>query len=244
MIRSIYTATSGSTTRGNDMYDMLAHNLANVETPGFRAQYMNQTTSATTNTGAPGTDYQVSSLSAFEDKRPGQAVYTGEKLDVDTDGDTYLVVTTGDGLTAYSRNGRLKVQADGTITDRMGNSIQAENGTTLNIPPRAVNITIDEKGFITADGVRAGRLKVVSFAPGTETKPIGGGLYQVPVGVEADPADVKVTQGYYERSNVDPVQEMVRMLEVVRSVESYTKFILAASEDTTAPLVKGTGRVG
>lgn len=244
MIRSIYTATSGSTTRGNDMYDMLAHNLANVETPGFRAQYMNQTTSATTNMNVPGTDYQVASFSAFEDKRPGQSVYTGEKLDIDLEGDAYFVVNTGDGLTAYSRNGRLKVQADGAITDRMGNSIIGENGGPLTIPPRAVSISIDEKGNIMADGVRAGRIKAVVFEPGTETKPIGGGLYQVPEGVEANQADVKVTQGYYERSNVNPVEEMVRMMEVVRSVESYTKFILAASEDTTAPLVKNTGRVG
>ena len=241
MIRAMYTASSGTQTIGTDMYDMLAHNLANIDTPGFRAQYMTQSSLASS--GGTNTDYQVGTSSYFEDKRPGPSQYTGEKLDLELEGDAYFTVQTVDGVTAYSRNGRLKLQADGSLTDKLGNPIMGDGGP-ITIPRSASSIVVDEKGNISADGVKSGKLKLTSFDEAVTLKPIGGGLYQAPPDAEPKEAEVSVRQGYYQRSNVSAVAEMVRMMETVRSVESYTKFIIAASDDTTGPLVRGTGKVG
>lgn len=242
MLRALYTATSASIAKGNEKFDMLAQNLANVDTPGFRAQYINQMTLATQGQGLQ-SDVQVGRGELFLDTRQGQVQYTGEKLDVDLEGDTYLVVTTGDGQTAYSRNGRLKMQLDGAITDRMGNKVMGQAGP-LTMNPSSGVVSIDEKGNIFADNVNIGRFRTVSFDESAKLKPIGGGLYAADPSTTPKDTETLVTQGYYERSNVSPVEEMVRIIDSVRSVESYTKMIQTVIDETTGPLVRQTGKVG
>lgn len=242
MIRALYTAASGMQTQGTDKFDSLTHNMSNATTPGFRAQYIHQVNNPDKNYPNR-SDIQTAALGYFEDKRPGQLEYTGEKYDVDAEGDTYFVIQMADGETAYTRNGRFKIRPDGSLCDRMGNRVMGQGGP-ITVPPRAVNVTISEQGQITADGAAVGKLRVVEFGENANMKPTGGGLYQPAPGTVPKDSTETVHQGYYERSNVNSVEEMVRMMAAVRSVESYGKLILSASDDTTAPLIRQTGRVG
>lgn len=242
MLRALYTAASGMQTQGTDKFDALAHNLSNVTTPGFRAQYIRQINVPDQEFNSD-TDFQTNYVESYEDKRPGHIEYTGEKFDVDSEGDTYFVVQMADGETAYTRNGRFKLRPDGSLCDRMGNRVMGQGGP-ITIPPRAGTVAIDEKGQILADGAAAGRLKVVDFEGDPRMKPIGGGLYRASSGVTPKDSTERVYQGYYERSNVNAVEEMVRMMTAVRSVESYGKMLLTVSDDTTAPLIRQTGKVG
>lgn len=242
MLRALYTAASGMQTQGSEKFDVLAHNLSNVGTPGFRAQYIRQINLPDREFNSA-TDFQANTLDFFEDKRPGQLEYTGEKFDVDADGDTYFAVQDAAGGTAYTRNGRFKLRPDGGLVDRMGNRVMGQGGP-ITIPVRAANVVVDDKGQIFADGAQVAKFKVVEFDPEAKMMPVGGGLYQAKPGFPPKDSTEKVYQGYYERSNVNSVEEMVRMMTTVRSVESYSKMLLAASDDTTAPLIRQTGKIG
>lgn len=242
MIRALYTTTSGSMALGSDRFDTLAHNIVNANTPGFRAQYIKLLSKGgEMDTGIADTTVLTSEY--FEDKKPGVLEYTGESLDVDTEGDTYLTVELGDGSTGYTRNGRMRMRPDGQLTDALGNLVLGRNGP-IKINPGTAKLNINEKGEINADGRNHGVLKIVSFDEKVVLKPIGGGVYVAPLDAEAKEAESPgVTQGYYERSNVNPVEEMVRMLSAVRSLEGYGKMSNAITDDTTAAVIRQTGKV-
>lgn len=247
MIRAMYTATSGMLVRGTEQFDMLANNLANVGTPGFKAQYLHQLSHPVASPLSVPTDVQVNQGLRYEDTAPGQNQFTGEDLDLALEGgDFFFTVALPDGRTAYTRNGHLKRNAQGWITDASGNRVQGTAGP-LTVPTGAAKVGVDGNGNITADGTPIGKLRLVEFAPGGKIpRPLGHSLFLADEANPPRPADAKATvlQGYVQRSNVNVVQEMIRLIEAVRSMESYQKVAIAASDETTGQLVRQTGRVG
>lgn len=245
MIRALYTATSGMLVRGTDQFDMLANNLANVGTPGFKAQYLHQISQPVKGPATP-TDVQVSYTERYEDPAVGQTQFTGEDLDLAIEGgDAFFTVALPDGRTAYTRNGHLRRTAQGFLLDAGGNRILGAAGP-LAVPPDTRKILVDASGNLTADGVPAGKLRLAQFDPaGKAPKPLGGSLFVADERNPAKPAnaDITLSQGYFQRSNVNVVQEMIRLIEAVRSMEAYQKIAIAASDETTGQLVRQTGRV-
>jgi flagellar basal-body rod protein FlgF len=251
MIKSLYTAASGMMIKGSDQFDMLANNLANAATPGFRAHYMNQLSTNVKNGDLNNTDVQTSRGARYEDPRPGQMTHSGQDLDLALDGDGFITVETPNGEKGYTRNGRLRMDALGNLKDYGGNLVLGERdpvtGTNepIVIPPNTAKVTINAQGEIYADDALIEKLSIVKFESTNALIPVGSSLYRAPEGIEPDLAeDVTVMQRYFERSNVSATEEMVRIISSVRSFESYQKVIQAAAEETTKALIQKTGKVG
>jgi len=234
--RMLYVAMSGAK-QAMEQQASVANNMANVSTPGFRAQVNafravpvvgeEAQTRAFVVATTPGADFST-----------GPITETGRELDVAVKGDGWLVVQTATGE-AYTRVGNLQVAADGQLTTMGGRPVVGENGALV-VPPGAT-ATVGSTGVIAARGAgdpavgvaEVGRLKLVN-PPSTDLVRGDDGLFRMREGLQPAPADPAVTvmSGVFEGSNVNPVEAMVAMIANARSFEMQMKSITTA--DTNA----------
>ncbi|KVE33298.1 flagellar basal-body rod protein FlgF [Burkholderia sp. TSV86] len=245
MDRLIYTAMTGAT-QALEQQSVVATNLANASTTGFRAQLatfravpMNfdsgggnvdlATTRTYTLASTPGADFT-----------PGPIAQTGNPLDVAVRGTGWLTVMLPDGSEAYTRAGNLHVDANGQLVTA-NNLPVAGNGGPLAVPPNA-QVTIGADGTVSAlmpgDPPTAvaivDQLKLVNPDPAA-LKRGDDGLFRTADGnpADADPA-VKVVPNSLEGSNVNPVAAMVSMIGNARAFEWQTKLIQSADQNEQA----------
>lgn len=235
----LYVAMSGAK-QAMEQQASVANNMANVSTPGFRAQINafravpvvgeeTQTRSFVVAT-TPGADFSH-----------GPLTETGRDLDVAVRGEGWLVVQTPDGAEAYTRVGNLQVGADGQVMTMGGRPVVGEAGGLV-IPPGST-VTIAADGSIAASGAgdpatgvaQVGRLKLVN--PATSDLVRGeDGLFRMRAGLpeaEVD-AGVRIASGMVEGSNVNPVEAMVAMIANGRSFEMQMKSIQTANDNAQA----------
>lgn len=232
MDRMLYVALSGAK-QAMEQQTSVANNMANVSTPGFRAQINAFRAVPVVGEESP-TRAFVAATTPGADFRQGPVTDTGRELDVAVRGDGWLVVQTPTGE-AYTRVGNLQVASDGQVTTMGGRPVVGDGGGLV-IPPGS-SVTIAADGSITAHtpgdpltGLNVvGRLKLVN--PPTANLERGeDGLFRMRQGLppaEADPA-VTVTAGAIEGSNVNPVEAMVAMIANGRSFEMQMKSIQSA----------------
>jgi flagellar basal-body rod protein FlgF/flagellar basal-body rod protein FlgG len=209
--------------------DIVANNVANIDTTGFKAD--NAAFSEYLMPGASdgrlqGGDKRISFVQdrlSWIDFSPGAIERTGDPLNVAIDGDGYLVVQTPRGQ-RYTRNGALSTNATGQLVTSEGYQVLGENGP-ITFQPNDHNVNISPSGIITvregsstADAQR-GRLQLVSFAQSRQLQKDGGSTFMAPNGVNSNPApaNTRVLQAALEKSNVNPVAAMARMIEITRS---------------------------
>jgi flagellar basal-body rod protein FlgF len=214
--------------------DVVANNMANVNTRGFRRdamtfqEYLMPVASAD---GFPAPDKKLSyveDLSTFHDFTKGPLEQTGNPLDVSlADGAFFAVQTPGGTGERYTRNGAFQIDKDGRLVTGDGLPVLGESGPIV-LDPQNPEITIAEDGTVSnKDGTR-GRLKIVSFADPQKLTKEGASLFVAP----ADQAPqtlgrdaVRVMQGVVEGSNVRPVLEMSRMIEINRAYSSLAAMV-------------------
>lgn len=245
MDRLIYTAMTGAT-QSLEQQSVVANNLANASTTGFRAQLatfravpMNfedgsgnvdpATTRTYTLSSTPGADFA-----------PGPIERTGNPLDVAVQGPGWLSVMLPDGTEAYTRAGNLHVDQNGQLVTANNLPVVGDGGP-LAVPPNA-QLTIGADGTVSAlmpgDPPTAvamiDRLKLVNPDPAT-MKRGDDGLFRTADGnpADADPA-VKVVPNSLEGSNVNPVAAMVSMIDNARAFELQTKLIQSADQNEQA----------
>ena len=219
MDRMIYLSMSGAKAT-MQRQDTLAHNLANVSTPGFRAELQAFRAVPVQGSGASTRVY---------------AMATGRNLDVAVKGDSWLAVQALDGTEAYTRGGSLDVSSEGTLTTRNGLAVLGDGGP-IQLPANA-EVMIGEDGTVSArvgNGrpTPVGRLKLVT----SEVPLIRGedGLFR---GADGDlPADAtaRVQDGALEGSNVSSVETMVAMISAARQFEAQMKMMQTAKDDESA----------
>ena len=175
---------------------------------------------------------------AVHDMSNGELTTTGNKFDVAIEGEGYFAVSTPDG-TRYTRNGNFGVDDTGRLVTSSGHPVLDDGGAEIAFSAEETDISIARDGTIsTEQGVR-GRLQVVSFANPQQLKTTGDSLWEsseTPVPVEGN----SVVQGMLEQSNVQPVVEMVRMIETMRSYQASTE-LLNAGEDLSRRAVQKLG---
>ena len=205
-----------------------SHNLANASTPGFRKDLMTYT----------GTVLD-SGVKTGIDLAPGTVQGTGKALDVAITGPGYFAIQTPEGGEAYSRRGDFKLDAQGQLTNGVGNPIFGEGGP-IALPPHS-DLVIGGDGTISIRplGEQANalqvvdRLRLVNVDEAQLEKGLDGYLRLPPGQIpEADGA-VKVVSGALEASNVNPVESMVRMIDLARKFESHIKMMSTAKENET-----------
>ncbi|QRX83142.1 flagellar basal body rod protein FlgF [Glaciimonas sp. PAMC28666] len=236
MDRMIYIAMGGAS-QTLDQQASIASNMANVSTPGFRAQLNNFRSVPVVGSESPTRAFVVASTPGA-DMRNGPTTATGRSLDIAVNGDGWLAVQMPDGTEAYTRTGNLQVTADGQLTTMDLHPVIGEAGP-IAIPPGSA-VTITKDGLVSALGAGAaltdaatiGHLKLVN-PPSADLVRGDDGLFRMRPDVATPAADPSVTllTGTVEGSNVNPIESMVSMITNARRYEMQMKTISTAESN-------------
>ncbi|MBN1380253.1 MAG: flagellar basal-body rod protein FlgG [Deltaproteobacteria bacterium] len=249
MIRSLYTAATGMAAQQLEQ-DVIANNLANVNTVGFKKSRANfqdlmyQVYSQAGSTSATGIQLPVGveigmgvkPISIQKIYTQGDYQSTGNSLDLAIDGDGFFQIDDGNGETVYTRNGSFKLNSDGNICNSEGLLLTP----AINVPTGTTVITIDKAGLVTAtDGSGSvseiGQIQLASFINPAGLTSIGHNLYlqtdasgEAIVGNPNTDGKGAITQYFLEMSNVSVIDEMVKMIIGQRNYEINSKSIQTA----------------
>ncbi len=232
MDRLIYTAASGARAL-MQRQDSLTHNLANANTPGFRADLLASRAVPVRGEGATTRVAALEATAGF-DPRGGPIQTTGRALDAALPARGWFVLQTADGSEALTRHGGFEVSTDGTLVGHNGLPVLGDGGT-INVPPGAV-VHMGADGSLGLRGaggaVQAiGRLKLVD-PPAGELRKGADGLMRLASGepTEADPA-LRIVPGALEGSNVSVIEAMVSMIATARQYETQMKLLQQAEQN-------------
>jgi flagellar basal-body rod protein FlgF len=233
MDRIIYTAMSGAKAT-MQRQDVLANNLANVSTVGFRAELQAFRAVPVNGSGASTRVFALESTPGY-DPSAGQVSGTGRNLDVAMKGNAWLAVQGLDGTEAYTRGGALDVAADGTLTTRSGLPVLGDGGP-IQIPVNS-EISIGSDGTVSARGAggrstAVGRLKMVT--PEAQLERGTDGLFRAADGDLPADGTARLQDGALEGSNVNPVENMVAMITAARQFEAQMKMLQTAEGNEKA----------
>jgi len=219
-----------------------AHNVANVATPGFKAQRLVVADAASTSLGlaqaaADQAGMGVQSVGLYRLMTSGGATYTGRPLDLSIDGPGYFQVSRG-GETLYTRAGMLTLDASGYLTDPAGNRLEPP----IQMPATAQSMTIDASGRVSIIGpdgqqMAAYQIQLVNFPDPEALAAQGGNLFAATAAAGAPIVSVpgqnglgRLRQGYLETSNVDLASEMVDQITAEIGFKANVKTLQTADE--------------
>jgi len=230
MDRMIYLSMSGAKAT-MQRQDTLANNIANVSTPGFRAELQAFRAVPVQGSGASTRVYSLETTTGY-DPSAGVVSATGRNLDVAVKGNAWLTVQALDGTEAYTRGGSLELSSDGTLTTRSGLPVMGDGGP-LQVPPNSA-VSIGADGTVSAKGADGkntaiGKLKLVT--PEAPLKRGEDGLFRGADGDLAADDTARVQDGALEGSNVSAVESMVAMISAARQFEAQMKMIQTAEAD-------------
>lgn len=251
MLRSLTSAGTGMVAQQMNL-DTIANNLANVNTTGYKAQraefqdLMYQTYRASGASGQGGSQpvaMQVGLGSQFSSTNTNFSIggpqQTGKSTDMMIMGDGFFQVTMPDGTTGYTRDGSFKLDQDGTLVTSSGYRVAGD----IKIEPGSTGLTVSPDGVVSAmapgsnDPAEVGKIEVALFANPGGLSRIGENLYSA--GGASGDAQVttpgtggagKIQAGALETSNVQVVEEMVRMITAQRAYEINSKAIQTADD--------------
>lgn len=241
MIRGVYIAATGMLAE-TQRQDVIANNLANATTTGFRRSVTTATPFAETllnnmtAAGAPaiGTltrGAQLEGVTMLETQ--GSLRATGNALDLGLVGNGYFAIDTAAGR-RYTRDGTFSIAADGRLVTKTGETVAGVGGAiTLT---RGTPIDIAADGTVTQGDAVRGQLLITGLAPGSAVSE-GGSRFN---GTATGPDGTRVRQGHLEASSVNVVSEMVELIRTMRSFEANQK----AAQSHDQALQQSVGRVG
>jgi flagellar basal-body rod protein FlgF len=222
--------------------EVVANNIANLDTTGYKADGSVFQEFLMPNARAgdfQGNDQRLSYVqdrATWHNFSAGPTRQTGNPLDVSIDGDAFLVIQTARGE-RYTRNGSLQINAQGELVTSTGDRVLGEGGpiqfqttdNNISINPDGT-ITAREGGSATSDSAR-GKLRLVRFESVQTLMKDGASQFRAPDGAAPQPAaNVRVVQGTIEQSNVRPVIEMARMIELTRTYTQVSQLLQQAND--------------
>jgi flagellar basal-body rod protein FlgG len=252
MLRSLWTSKTGMEAQQLQL-DNISHNLANVATNGYKKshaqfedlfyQNLRQAGSATSDQSQLPAGLQVGlgvrAVGTARDFAQGSLQQSGNSLDVAISGNGFLQVTMPDGTTAYTRDGSLKLDAQGQIVTNNGYILQPG----ITIPAQAQSISIAADGTVsatlpgTATPSTLGQLQLANFPNVGGLDPKGENLYAESAASGSPSAAApgtnglgRLQQGFVETSNVNVVEELVSMISTQRAYELNSKAIQTSDQ--------------
>ena len=251
MIRALWTAAGGMEAQQMNL-DVIANNLANVNTNGFKksniefsemmydtneAPGASSTDASTTPTGTQ-VGYGSKAVATERNFTQGNLQQTGNTYDVAIQGTGFYKITMPDGTNAYTRDGNFLVNSDGNLVTNQGYLVTGVG----QIPPTATNVTIGSDGTISATvnsaAVKIAPITISNFPNPEGLNSLGTNLYQETAAsgnaVDGQTPGLNgmgtLAQGYIETSNVQVVEEMVNMIQAQRAYEINSKAIQTSDQ--------------
>jgi flagellar basal-body rod protein FlgF len=197
----------------------IADNVANMNTPGFRAEGVKFESVIST---AGGVEVAFAGDGEpYLSRKPGQAVPTGNPLDVAIDGEGWLAIDTPAG-TAYTRDGRMHLSDSGELLSVAGYAVLDRGGSPILVDPAAGPVVIADDGMITQGDRQVGALGVFMIPEEARLTRFDNASVTSDIAPEmmTDLVGNGVRQGFVEGSNVNPVQEMTRLIAVSRAFDN------------------------
>jgi flagellar basal-body rod protein FlgG len=252
MIRALYTAASGMNAQQANI-DNVAHNLANVNTSGFKKSHMQfedlvyQSTkasgSATSASGEAPIGLEMGlgtrAVATARDFSSGNLRATNSPLDLAIEGDGFFQITLPDGTTGFTRAGALQRDAQGMLVTSEGYQVEPQ----ISVPVNATAVMVSKDGIVSATvagqtaAQQLGTLELASFQNSAGLRPLGGNMFSATTasgdpqtGTPGTDGRGTIAQGFLEDSNVSVVEEMVNMILGQRAYEANSKVIKAADE--------------
>ena len=243
MIDALYIAESGLDAKQKQL-DAIAHNIANVATPGYKASQINFLTVVQEERNNAGDIQSSQGLGVMGrqsalDMTAGKMEQTGRALDIAINGAGFIEVEQVGGKLVYSRGGRLATDSQGYLSTGNGLRLAA----MLQIPPDAENIIISNDGVLSAklsgnNTIEIGQIQLINFTDMSAVKAIGNNLF------EADKSALNsayygnvgeagmgiVQQGMLESSNVSMNQEMMNMMMAQRSYQLNARLVQVSDQ--------------
>ena len=222
-----YAACAGLRAQSQAL-ELIASNVANISTNGFREQQP-MFRSLLASAGHPINDplnHAIKNFGVLEGSRTelstGTLERTGNSLDLAIEGNGFFVIKTRE-QTFYTRNGNFRVSPTGQLTTGAGDLVIGEQGLPkepgLPISLPSGDIAISPDGTVSVGGAVAGKLRIVEFAPGTVLAAEGNSYYSAPVTALRPSPGSNVRQGTLESSNVNSVKAVVDMIVAQRHAE-------------------------
>ncbi len=255
MIRALYTAASGMDAQQSNI-DVIANNLANVNTAGFKKSRMEfqdlvyqqmQAAGSPTSTSSEtpvGLEVGLGTMPAAtaRDFANGNLRATNAPFDLAIEGRGFFQVSLPSGEVGYTRAGSLHLSADGTLVTADGYPLEPQ----ITIPQEALSVTISRAGIVSAQiaGQSAvqelGTIELATFQNPAGLQALGGNIFVVTTasgepttGAPGQDGIGTIVQGFLENSNVSVVEEMVNMILAQRAYEANSKVVRASDEMLT-----------
>ena len=226
--------------------DIIANNIANADTNGFKVESLMTKEvpgPPAVTLGGPRPIKFVGDNGVARDFGQGGLRRTDAPLDVAVDGPGFFKVTTKAGE-RYTRDGHFRTDETGRLTTQAGDVVSDDGGGEITVDPsRTGQLTIADDGTVSQGTERIGKIGVFKFDSLSALSKTGGNLYQNASNQQAAAVtDPKVRQGMLEGSNVNPIVQITRMIEVSRAYEQTTQ-MMSAESDLTRNSIARLGRV-
>lgn len=246
MIRGLYTASSGMQSSMRRQ-EVISNNLANLNTTGYKKkttinkafpeEMINRIDSESNEIGKLGGGTAVDEVNT--DHSTGKFKQTGNKMDWAIKGEGFFVVQTPQGQ-RYTRNGNFTIDNQNRVVTQQGYPVRGENGF-LEVPESGSDITIDSN-TLRANGQQVGQIQIQSFGDKSGLVKEGENLFRrTPQAGNQFNAEGRVQQGFVEGSNVNPVEEMTKMIQNSRTYQMDQK-IVQMTDQTLDQAVNQVGK--
>jgi flagellar basal body rod protein FlgG len=245
MLRELYTAALGMLPRWTRL-EVVANNLANLSTVGYRreAVFQQALIEAQQNLHNTAGDAEAADVPivGYTDFRPGALQKTGNPLDVAVEGPGFFVVRDALGPLFLTRRGRFLLQPDGRLTTPEGKEVLGVEGAPLRLPveeepqstqPAATLVVITPEGELQYRQMPVGTFWIAHATPEVLQRVNGVEFALAPDAQlqSLQPGQYTLHQGFVEGSNVNPIEELVQLIELQRQFEVGQRVI--RSNDTT-----------
>ncbi|MGE3143814.1 MAG: flagellar basal-body rod protein FlgF, partial [Hyphomonadaceae bacterium] len=211
--------------------EITANNLANMTTSGFKADMLitdDVSRQPAASADEPRDIRFVRDITVGRDMRQGAISLTGEAFDVALDGEGFFMVMGPAGV-SYTRNGAFTMSGEGALVTGDGYPVLDSGGAPIVLDPQGGPPAIGHDGAVTVGGNEVGRIGVAAFARPGALERAGDSLW-LANGQAPGEFTGRVIQGALESSNVSPVSEITRMIEISRAYENAARIVSNADQ--------------
>ena len=239
MENSIYLGLSRQMTLRTNM-DIIANNVANVNTSGYRGQNTLFQEYLSKPRGYDDPLSFVNDQGHYQITAPGPLKQTGSPLDVAVVGPGFIGVQAPGGEVEYTRDGNFSIDPSGILVTQAGFPVASSGGGNIVIPEGSQNLKIDEKGNISNQDGQLAQIGMFEFENVQQLEQRGNNLYAIVEGTANPATETRMRQGSLEGSNVKPVVEMTRMIETLREYQSVQNVMQKENERLRSAIQKLT----